>query len=118
MGCGVAHWLARISAVRKSLVRICAGILGELFAQLRTLVHSECGHWTPHKINLKKEGFASNCSRTDDSRYSGVSLIRGMAEEGNPGGKVRSLMDLHEKFLPVGWKSSILLVTIVMIVNR
>jgi hypothetical protein len=41
-----------------------------------------------------------------------------MAEEGNPGGKVPSLMDLHEKFLPLGGKSSILLVTIVTIVNR
>ncbi len=54
----------------------------------------------------------------DYSRYSGVSLIRGMAEEGNPGGKVPCLMDLHEKFLPLGGKSSILLVTIVTIVNR
>ncbi len=54
----------------------------------------------------------------DNSRYSVVSLIRGMAEEGNPGGKVPSLMDLHEKCLPLGGKSSILLVTIVTIVNR
>ncbi len=54
----------------------------------------------------------------DDSRYSRASLIRGMAEEGNPGGKVPSLMDLHEKCLPLGGKSSILLVTIVTIVNR
>jgi hypothetical protein len=54
----------------------------------------------------------------DDSRYSEVSLIRGMAEEGNPGGKVPSLMDLHEKCLPLGGKSSILLATIVTIVNR
>jgi len=54
----------------------------------------------------------------DDSRYSGASLITGLAEEGNPGGKVPSLMDLHEIFLPLGGKSSILLVTIVTIVNR
>jgi hypothetical protein len=54
----------------------------------------------------------------ENYRYSGASLIRRMAEEGNPGGKVPSLMDLHEKCLPVGGKSSILLVTIVTIVNR
>jgi hypothetical protein len=48
-------------------------------------------------------GFIST-SFLDDSRYTGVSLIRGMAEEGNPGGKVPSLMDLHEKCLPLGGK--------------
>ncbi len=62
-------------------------------------------------------GFIS-ISFFDDSRYSGASLIGGLAEEGNSGGKVPSLMDLHEKFLPLGGKSSILLVTIVTIVNR
>ncbi len=62
-------------------------------------------------------GFIS-ASFLDDSRYSGASLIRGMAEEGNPGGKIPSLMDFHEKCLPLGGKSSILFVTIVTIVNR
>ncbi len=62
-------------------------------------------------------GFIST-SVLADSRYSRASLIRGLAEEGNPGRKIPSLMDLHEKFLPLGGKSSILLVTIVTIVNR